>query len=125
MKKQNFILPITLLSLSALSACTQNPSSIKDETATTTTSGTIVSQTGTKTESWVLTRTETLSYDSKTPEGMVQIEFSVSVKDGVITSASATPKTDKQASRYNQDAFAKELSGKVVGKKQKIFMLML
>ncbi len=67
----------------------------------------------------VLTRTETLSYDSKTPEGMVDVEFSVTVTDGTITAASATPKTDKQGSNYNQTNFAKALSGAVVGKKAK------
>ena len=67
----------------------------------------------------VLTRKETVSYDSKTPEGMVQVEFDVTVTDGIITAATSTPKTDKQGSLYNQTSFAKELSSKVVGKKAK------
>ena len=67
----------------------------------------------------VLTRKETITYDSKTPEGMVPVEFDVTVTDGTITAATATPKTDKQGSLYNQTNFAKDLSAKVVGKKAK------
>jgi uncharacterized protein with FMN-binding domain len=123
MNKNNILIPIAIISVSALSACTL-PGMEKSEVSTA--SGVAVSAetqtpvvaSGTV-DTGVITRTETLSYDSKTPEGMVEIEFSVSVKDGIITAASATPKTEKQGSRYNQDSFVKELSGKVVGKKAK------
>ena len=64
-----------------------------------------------------LTRTETVSYTSPSPDGMVEVEFSVTVSDGMITAASATPKAGKQASDYNQANFAKDLSTSVVGKK--------
>jgi hypothetical protein len=123
MKNQKFVLPVALLSLSALSACTL-PGMEKSEVST---DSSVAVSTEIQTpavasgivDTGVITRTETVSYDSRTPEGMVEIEFSVSVKDGIITAASATPKTEKQGSRYNQDSFVKELSGKVVGKKAK------
>jgi uncharacterized protein with FMN-binding domain len=66
-----------------------------------------------------VSRTEVLSYDSRSPEGMVPVEFSVTVTDGVITAASATAKTEKDASLYNQTSFVNALSGAVVGKKAK------
>jgi uncharacterized protein with FMN-binding domain len=129
MNKHNILVPVAILSLSALSACTlpgTEKSDISTASSGTVSSGTISAETQPSqvvaswtTETSIITRTETLSYDSRTPEGMVEIEFSVSVKDGIITAASATPKTEKQGSRYNQDAFVKELSAKVVGKKAK------
>lgn len=65
----------------------------------------------------ILSRTEVVSYNSPSPDGMVEVEFSVTVSDGVITAAAAVPKAGKQASDYNQANFAKELSASVVGKK--------
>lgn len=63
---------------------------------------------------------QTVSYDSRTPEGNVEIEFDVTVSaDGVITAVSATPKTDKQWSVYNQTNFSKDISSKAVGKSTK------
>jgi hypothetical protein len=63
----------------------------------------------------VFTRTEIVSY--KTPAGTDPVEFSVTVTDGVITAASATPKADNEISKKLQTAFAAEVSTKVVGKK--------
>ncbi len=64
----------------------------------------------------VLTRTETVTYaspiDPKDP-----VEFSVTITDGVITSASATPKSTHDISQKLQTSFASEVSAKVVGKK--------
>lgn len=62
-----------------------------------------------------LTRKETVTYN--TPEGMVPVEFDVTVTDGTITSATSTTLATGDASKYNQDNFAKEVSAKVVGKK--------
>ena len=66
----------------------------------------------------VLTRTEVVTYASPAnPKDPV--EFSVTVTDGVITAASATPKSDNEVSKQLQTAFAAEVSAKVVGKKAK------
>lgn len=63
-----------------------------------------------------ITRTEIVTYISpanpKDP-----IEFSVTVSDGLITAASATPKSDNEISIKMQTAFSTEVSSKVVGKK--------
>ena len=65
----------------------------------------------------VLTRTETVSYMH--PSGSDEVEFSVSVTDGVITAASANSKAKNPISIKNQTAFAAEVSKKVVGMKAK------
>ena len=65
----------------------------------------------------VITRTETLSYMN--PSGSDEVEFSVSVTDGVITAASANPKAKNPISIKLQTAFAAEVSKKVVGMKAK------
>ena len=65
----------------------------------------------------VLSRTETLSYQS--PAGKEEVEFSVSVTDGVITAASSKTLATNDASKYNQDNFSKSVSASVVGKKAK------
>lgn len=65
----------------------------------------------------VLTRTEIVSY--KTPAGTDEVEFSVSVTDGVITAASANPKAKNEISIKLQTAFAADVSSKVVGMKAK------
>ncbi len=65
------------------------------------------------------TRTETVSYMS--PAGKDEVEFSVTLKDGVITAASSKTLATNDASKYNQDNFAKALAGKVVGKKSADF----
>lgn len=62
-----------------------------------------------------LTRKETVTYN--TPEGMVPVEFDVTVTNGTITSATSNTLATGDASKYNQDNFAKDLSLKVVGKK--------
>lgn len=112
-------LPLVMIaSLATLVSCGEKPAVVPapvmkvENTAVT---GVVV----TPTAPVVITRKETLSYDSKSPEGMVPVEFDVTVTDGIITAAAATPKTDKQASLYNQTNFAKDLSAKVVGKKAK------
>ncbi len=62
-----------------------------------------------------ITRRETVSYNN--PSGSDRVEFAVTVTDGIITSASATPKADNEISLKRQTAFAAEVSAKVVGKK--------
>ncbi len=64
-------------------------------------------------------RRETLSYN--TPEGVVPIEFDVTVTDGIITAASAKTLATTDTSKYNQDNFVKAVSAKAVGKKAKDF----
>jgi hypothetical protein len=134
MKKTAQILPLVMLaSLTVATSCTM-PS--KDNNTLPVDTGSVVetgalppieantgtvdpAQSGSASAPQTFTRTETLTYDSKSPEGMVPVEFSVTVTDGVITAASATPKAEKDASKYNQTNFAKEVSAKVVGKKAK------
>ena len=70
-------------------------------------------------ESDSITRTGVESYQS--PAGLDQVEFTVSVKDGVITAASSKVLATNDASKYNQGNFAKEVSAKVVGKSTKDF----
>lgn len=64
-----------------------------------------------------VSRTETVSY--KNPSGNDEVEFSVTVTDGVITAASATPKAVNEISKKRQEAFALEVGSKVVGMKAK------
>jgi len=72
MKKQNFILPITLFSVSALSACTLP--GMENQKVSTASGVSISSEVQVPVilsgavDTGVITRTETLSYDSKTPE---------------------------------------------------------
>lgn len=67
----------------------------------------------------VLTRKETLSYVVPAPDLNTTVEFDVTVKDGIITSAASRTLATADASKFNQDNFAKDLSAKVVGKKAK------
>jgi hypothetical protein len=60
------------------------------------------------------TRSTITSYG--TPDGSATVAFSVTVKDGLITSATSTRKAGG-TSGYYQDAFAGGLSRAVVGKK--------
>jgi hypothetical protein len=71
--------------------------------------------TGTTTTVAPVTRTETVNYT--TPAGSDPVEFSVTVVEGVITAASATPKSTHEISNKKQVAFAGEIASKVVGKK--------
>ncbi|GAB0174308.1 MAG: hypothetical protein HHAS10_01870 [Candidatus Altimarinota bacterium] len=64
-----------------------------------------------------VSRTETVQYN--TPAGSDSIEFSVTVTDGIIASASAVPKADHDISKKLQEGFATKLSESVVGKKAK------
>ena len=63
------------------------------------------------------TRTETVSYTTPA-EAKDVVEFSVTVTDGVITAASATPKSKNEISQKMQTGFAGAVS-KVVGMKAK------
>lgn len=73
-------------------------------------------------ESGPVTRTGIESYQS--PAGTDQVEFSVTVDDKwVITAASAKVMATNDASKYNQENFAKQVSEKVVGKAKKDFTL--
>lgn len=75
-----------------------------------------VESTGTvPTSSTPVTKTETISYN--TPAGNDDVEFSMTVTDGVITSITTTPKAVHDISKARQTAFAGEISAKVVGKK--------
>jgi hypothetical protein len=65
----------------------------------------------------VFTRSETVSYT--TPAGTDLVGFSVTVTDGIVTAASATPKAENEISLKRQTAFAAEVSKQVVGKKAK------
>lgn len=65
----------------------------------------------------VLNRKQTVSY--RTPGDDVSVEFDVTITDGIITAASSKTLATEDASKYNQDEFAKFVSVKVVGKKAK------
>ncbi len=68
------------------------------------------------TSSTPVTQTQTVTY--VTPAGSDSVEFSVTVADGVVTAASATPKAANDISKMRQAAFAGEISSKVVGMKK-------
>lgn len=61
------------------------------------------------------TRTEVVSYMS--PAGKDEIEFSVTLTDGTVTSASVKPLATNEASLNFQQNFAKEITNIAVGKK--------
>ncbi len=65
--------------------------------------------------STVVTRTETVYYD--TPAGSHPVEFAVTVDSGVITAVAVTPKAEHEISQKLQTAFASNITEKVVGKK--------
>jgi hypothetical protein len=134
--RSSVIIPLVLLSsTSLLVGCTKSPTDIPPPPPVTGTTETVtpaetpivpvvtpaetVVQTGTTsavTPAMPMTRTETVTYASPAnPQDPV--EFSVTVTDGVITAASATPKSDNEISQKRQTAFAAEVSTKVVGKK--------
>ena len=135
---KNILIPVVLLATTPfVVSCTKKPTDIPPPPAVTgetetvmptveetpvvptspTTSGAIETSSPQTVAPTSLTRTETVSYTSPSPDGMVEVEFSVTVSDGVIMAASATPKAGKQASDYNQSNFAKDVSASVVGKK--------
>ncbi|MFZ2255365.1 MAG: hypothetical protein WAW59_04875 [Patescibacteria group bacterium] len=130
--KKNLIVPVLLLATSPfVVSCTKSPTDMPPPPPVTGATETVtpetpvvpvetVTQSGTTATETVtpmaLTRTETVTYASPaSPQDPV--EFSVTVTDGVITAASATPKSDNDISKMRQAAFAAEVSTKVVGKK--------
>lgn len=64
-----------------------------------------------------ITHTEVVNYQS--PAGSDPVEFSVTITDGIITAASATPKSTNEISAGLQTAFSAEVAAKVVGKNAK------
>ncbi len=92
---------------------TTNPPITTSTVSVTPTATTPVTQTPKIPETF--TRRETVSYNN--PSGVDMVEFNVTVTDGIITSASATPKADNEISLRWQTAFAAEVNAKVVGKK--------
>ncbi len=135
--KKNVLIPVVLLATTPfVIACTKKPTDAPlppPVTGTTetvaptpaptevapvmsaTTTGTVVPTT-TVAPVKPITRTEIVSYASPaSPQD--PIEFSVTVADGVITAASATPKSNNDISRQLQTGFSTEVSAKVVGKK--------
>lgn len=114
--KKNILIPVVLLATTPfVVACTKNPTDIPPPPPVTGTTETIT-PVETSATPVILTRTETVTYTSPAnPQDPV--EFSVTVTDGVITSASATPKSDNEISQKLQTAFAAEVATKVVGMK--------
>ena len=131
--KKSLVAPLALLaSISLLTSCTVPGMAPKTtpvapietipvapvapvSTGTTESTGTVSETTPTLSPVSALTRKETVTYN--TPEGMVPVEFDVTITDGMITSATSNTLATSDASKYNQDNFAKDLSAKVVGKK--------
>ncbi len=62
-----------------------------------------------------ISRNETVTY--ATPAGNDSVEFSITITDGVITQAEATPKSNHDISKKMQTWFAAAVSTSVVGKK--------
>ena len=94
---------------------TNPPATTSTSTITPATQVTPVTQTPRVPET--ISRRETVTYNN--PSGSDSVEFNVTVTDGIITSASATPKADNEISLRRQTAFAAEVNAKVVGKKAK------
>lgn len=134
--KKNLIVPVVLLATTPfVVACTKKPTDMPPPPPVTGVTETVapvetpvvpvvtptetVAQSGTTsvvTPAMPMTRTETVTYASPAnPQDPV--EFSVTVTEGVITAASATPKSDNDISKQLQTAFAADVSAKVVGKK--------
>jgi uncharacterized protein with FMN-binding domain len=115
------VVPAPTQSATQVDVVTTNPTPAPTETVTPTpapTEPTTGSSSVTPTaQASVITRTETVSY--KNPSGSDEVEFSVTVTDGVITAASATPKAENEISKKLQTAFAGGVSAKVVGMKAK------
>ncbi len=103
----------TSTSTTTVQPTTTNPPVTTSTVSVTPTATTPVTQTPRTPETF--TRRETVSYSN--PSGTDTVEFNVTVTDGIITSASATPKADNEISLKRQTAFAAEVSSKVVGKK--------
>ncbi len=116
MKK--FALPLVMIvSLATLVSCgekldSQTPVVLQKDSAVT---GVVV----TPPTPVVLTRKETLSYAVPAPDLNTTVEFDVTVTDGIITTATSRTLATADASKFNQDNFAKDVSAKVVGKKAK------
>ncbi len=66
-----------------------------------------------------VTHTKIMEY--KSPAGLDQVEFTITVQSGVITSASSKTLATNDGSKYNQDKFAADIATKVVGKSVKDF----
>lgn len=103
----------TSTSTTTVQPTTTNPPVTTSTVSVTPTATTTVTPTPRAPET--LTRRETVSYNN--PSGSDSVEFNVTVTDGIITSASATPKADNEISLKRQTAFAAEVNAKVVGKK--------
>ena len=68
-----------------------------------------------------MTKTEIISYRS--PAGEDKVEITVTVNDGIITAVSSKTLGTNDASKYNQNNFAKNVSVKVVGMAKKNFKI--
>ncbi len=66
-----------------------------------------------------VTHTKIMEY--KSPAGLDQVEFTITVQSGVITSASSKTLATNDGSKFNQDKFAADVATKVVGKSVKDF----
>ena len=66
-----------------------------------------------------VTHTKIMEYRS--PAGLDQVEFTITVQSGVITSASSKTLATNDGSKFNQDKFAADIATKVVGKSVKDF----
>lgn len=124
--KNPVILPLALLaSITTLASCTQReivpaPVAPTQNNASAPTTGSSASGTE-NVPSATITRTQVVQYQS--PAGTDDVEFSVTVENGIITAVSSRTLATNDGSKYNQDKFASEVAGKVVGKSVKDFDL--
>lgn len=111
--KKSILLPLVIVTATGtLASCTDKTENNPTVSSESTVTGAIQSGATQTTSGTMLTKTGIASYNS--PAGLDTIEFSVTHKDGVITSASAKPLATHPGSVKNQGNFAKEVEAKVV-----------
>lgn len=122
--KNPVILPLALLaSITTLASCTQReilpaPVTPTQNNVPAPTTGSSASGTE-NASSATITKTQVVQYQS--PAGTDDVEFSIVVENGVITSVSSKTLATSDGSKYNQDKFAEEVAEKVIGKSVKDF----
>lgn len=107
---------LSVLSLATLASCTPSGGNQTVETTPTPTQPTprVATVTNTLAISKNVTKAQEVNYTS--PAGPESMKASITTNDGIITEASITPLATNPISLKLQGAFAKDISGKVVGK---------
>ena len=121
MKSSTLIPLVLIVSLSTLASCTRpnEMPSISGEKNLPTPLTEMSSGAESSASNNAITTTRVVQYQS--PAGTDDVEFSVTVENGIITAVSSRTLATNDGSKYNQDKFASEVAGKVVGKSVKDF----